>query len=121
MTRSAAFKRSKFAVASPVGVNGWNDSASQPKVVRLSLRPRMEEGNDRTRRVHRTEIRTLEAVADQAGIRQIFGDSFAAMLPADDVIDLVHETGILFMDETILAPETRTTDNLGTKFRGDSQ
>jgi len=54
-------------------------------------------------------IRSLLAVAQGAGIGQIVGPGTAAMLAADDVIDLMRKARILLVDQTVFAAVAGTT------------
>ena len=60
-------------------------------------------------------------IADHAGIRQVFGNGLAAMLPANDVVDFMTKRRIVFMKQAVLTPVQRPMDFFGTEFCRDIQ
>jgi hypothetical protein len=53
------------------------------------------------------------------GIRQVVRGGGTAVLTAEDVVNLVREAGVVFMDEAILATLTRPLGHLGSPFLVD--
>lgn len=54
-------------------------------------------------RVHRREIRSLEAIAVEAGQRQILLHGDAAVLRRDDMVRLMGQQAVVFVNETVFA------------------
>ena len=56
--------------------------------------------------IDRRDIRTLVTIAEDAGVRQIADTRGAAVLAANDVIDLVRKTGAVLMQQAVFASST---------------
>lgn len=65
------------------------------------------------RRIDRSDIAPFAAIAKYAGICQIVEIGRAAVLAADDMIDLVAKPHVVFVDETILATISSPTGYFG--------
>jgi hypothetical protein len=57
--------------------------------------------------VDRSNVTSLVPIAQHTGECRVVQGGGAAVFSADDVIDLVRETGIVFVDEAVLAPVIR--------------
>ena len=64
-------------------------------------------------------IAAFSAVAQNAGVGQVFGKRIAAVVAADDVVDLGAEGGVGFVDETVFTTAMRAESDIGAKRRGD--
>jgi len=56
--------------------------------------------------IDRRDIRTLVTIAQDAGVSQIADTRGAAVLAANDVIDLVRKASVVRMHQAIFAPST---------------
>ena len=82
--------------------------------------PGIEDGNHRSRaRVDRGNVTTLMPITNDTGIGEVFGGGRTAVLAADDVVNLVRETSVIFMDETELAAPPRPLGHFGSQFLVD--
>lgn len=83
--------------------------------------PGIEQRNQVARRGQRRYVRTFVSIADHACIGEIVRHLGPAMLPADDVIDLVRKNAVIFVKQAIFTSELRAPNDLGAQFRGDLQ
>jgi len=58
-----------------------------------------------------SDIRSLQSIAAHARVGEIRRNGSSAMLPADDVVDLMGEVGIFFVNEAVLTPPARAIRN----------
>ena len=84
-------------------------------MVRPAVAAGVKEPNGLSRMwIDRSHVAPLVSIADYASVRQVVGGGCAAVLAADDVVDLVREAGIIFTDEAVLASPTGTPGYLGS-------
>ena len=85
-----------------------------------SVATRMTEPNSLARpEISRSNVSSLMAIAQHAGIREVVHNGRSAVLPADNMIDFVHEARVFFMDQTVFAPAIRTQSYFGPKCRSN--
>ena len=65
------------------------------------------------------DITAFSAVAKDTSISQVFDRGKAAMLAADDVIDMRPECDIVFMDQAVFATMVRAAGDLVAKLLGN--
>lgn len=73
----------------------------------------IEQRNQLARCGQRRYVRTLVSIADHACVGEIVLHLGSAMLPADDVIDLVRKDGVIFVEQAIFTSEFRAANDLG--------
>lgn len=66
-----------------------------------------------------SDIAAFSAVAKDARVRQVFDIRKAAMLAADDVIDMRPECDIVFVDQAVFATMVRAAGDLVAKLLGN--
>jgi len=64
--------------------------------------------------VDRSYVTSLLPIADYRGVCQIVRGRRTAVLATDDVVDLVGEAGVIFVEEAILASPTCTPSYFGS-------
>lgn len=81
---------------------------------------RIKESDGESRRsIDRSDIAPLVAIAENAGVCQIVEIGRAAVLAANDVIDLVRKTCVFFVEEAIFASIIRAAGYFGAKLLAD--
>lgn len=70
-------------------------------------------------RIDRRNITPLVAVTENAGICQVVALRRAAMLAANDMINLVRKTCVVLVDKAILATIVRAVSYCGTQLIAD--
>jgi hypothetical protein len=90
-----------------------NDGPVQPKMIAPSVLPRIEQSDQIPRRRHRGYVRTFVSIADHARIRKVISSCVAAMLSANDVIDLVRKRTVILMNDAIFTSQHRPLHYFG--------
>lgn len=89
-------------------------------MIRPAVTAGIKEPNSFSRaRVDRSNVTPLVPIADHTGIRQVVRGGGTAVLATDDVVDLVREAGLLFMDEAVFATVVRAPRYVGSEFLAD--
>ncbi len=122
-----AFRNSLWSIHSeePHGCltdrRNWTyEGVLDPKMFGPTVPPWVEEPDNLSRpRIDRGNVTAFVPVAQHAGIRQVVRDGEPALLATDDMISLVREAGVVFMDEAIFAAVLRTAGYLGSEFLAD--
>jgi hypothetical protein len=83
--------------------------APKQEVLSPTLAPRVEEGHKlATDRIHARQVRALAKIAAMAGQRKIVNVVAPAMLPGDDVLDVVRQLAVILAQQAILAAVARS-------------
>ena len=84
------------------------------EVIRPTIPARMEKANGLSRFwIDRSDVGTLIAIAGNAGICQIIEAGRSAVFTADYVVNLVRESGVVFVNEAILTAIFSAARNVG--------
>jgi len=83
--------------------------------------PGIEQGNQLTQRGQRCYVRPFVSIADHARVCKVIRSLGAAMLSADDVVDLVRKNAVSFVEEAILTTEVGPADDFRAQFRRELQ
>lgn len=84
----------------------------QRKVLRLFIRAWVEEARQNSSRRKRADVAALVQIAERASQRQIIRLDQAAVLLADDVVNVAAEEGVVLVDEAVFAHALGPRDHL---------
>lgn len=110
-TRSAELNRSMRASYFANRCQRLDDRTAQSKMVIPRVAPGIEEPDCAAGTIHRGDVRTFVAVAEDTGVSQIADRRGAAVFPADNVIDFVRKARAVFMDQTVFTTSMGALDN----------
>ena len=69
--------------------------------------------------INRGNVAPLVPIAQNASVRQVVQGGGASVLAADDMVDLMRETGVIFMDEAVFATVVCAVGDFGSQSLAD--
>ena len=111
MTRSAALSRSILRGHLANCRQGLDDRTLQFEMLVPGVSPRIEEPDHPAGTVKGCDVGPLVTITEHTGVGQIGYTRGAAVLAADDMINLVRKADAILVHQTIFASSTGTLDH----------